>query len=110
MIHAEEQGGRLVVRIDHQRFDAAFVPSFRAEMDRLIAAGHERFVLDLAPVDFMDSSGLGALVAVLKQLGDPARLPVCGARGPVAKLIRLTRLDKVLRLHDDVAGALAVPG
>lgn len=110
MIHIEERGDDVVARIDHPRFDAAFVPSFRGEMDRLLAAGHERIVLDLAPVEFMDSSGLGALVSVLKQLGEPARLPVCGVRGPVAKLIRLTRLDKVLRLHDDVAHALSFRG
>ncbi|MEK0084127.1 STAS domain-containing protein [Benzoatithermus flavus] len=107
MIRSEERDGHLVVRIDHQRFDAAFVPTFRAEMERLLAAGHRHLVLDLAAVEFMDSSGLGALVAVLKRLGDPARLPVCGVRGPVAKLIRLTHLDKVLRLHDDVAHALS---
>jgi anti-sigma B factor antagonist len=110
MIHTEERGGHLVARIDRNRFDAAFVPTFRAEMDRLLEAGHDRLVLDLGGVDFMDSSGLGAVVAVLKKLGDPDRFVVCGARGVVAKLIKLTRLDKVLRLHDDVEQALGRAG
>ena len=58
-----------------------------------IEAGHTRLVLDLSGVDFVDSSGLGAIVACLKRLGPRGDLAIAGARGAVSRLFTLTRMD-----------------
>jgi anti-sigma B factor antagonist len=67
-------------------------------------------VVDLGAVEFVDSSGLGALVALLKQLSGRGELVICGARETVMSMFKLTRLDKVFQIvatQDDAVAALA---
>ena len=61
----------------------------------------------LSGVDFVDSSGLGAIVSCLKRLGPRGNLAIAGAKGAVSRLFTLTRMDKVFTLHDSVDAAVA---
>lgn len=67
---------------------------------------HPRVVVDLTSTEFVDSSGLGALVGGLKAArtagGD---LRLAGAGEQVTTVLRLTNLDRVLRSHADIAAA-----
>jgi anti-sigma B factor antagonist len=52
-------------------------PSFRAKIDEMAAGGHNRIVVDLGGCDFIDSSGIGALIGglrVLREAGGDMRL------------------------------------
>ena len=64
-------------------------------------------MLDLGKVDFIDSSGLGAIVAAMKQLGAQHRLELSDLNENVDKVFRLTRMDTVFRIHTSVGEALA---
>lgn len=69
----------------------------------LIDGGTSRIAVDLSATEFMDSSGLGALVAGLKttrQAGGDLRLAAPNEQ--VLTILRLTNLDKVLRPRDSV--------
>ena len=55
-------------------------------------------VLDMSDVTFIDSSGLGALIASLKIIGDDGELVLCGARDTVESMFKLTRMNKVFRM------------
>ncbi len=107
MLSDEPRGGVLVVRVDEKRVDASKAPMFKDEITKRIEAGHSRFVLDLGGVEFVDSSGLGAIVACLKRLGPRGDLAIAGAKGAVSRLFTLTRMDKVFPLHDTVDAAVA---
>lgn len=107
VIEARESDGVLVVRPLPKRLDASVAPGFKAEVAREIEAGHRHLVLDLGGVDFMDSTALGAVVSCVKAIGGRGDLAVSGARGPVLKLLKLTRLDRVLKLHDTPEEAAA---
>ena len=75
----------------------------------LIEAGVPRIVVDLAATEFMDSSGLGALIAGLKstrQAGGDLRLARPSEQ--VRTVLSLTNLDRVLRARDTVDGAFDV--
>ncbi len=106
MLSDEQRNDILVVRVDERRLDASKAPQFKDEITRRIEAGHSRFVLDLGGVDFVDSSGLGAIVACLKRLGPRGDLAIAGAKGAVSRLFTLTRMDKVFPLHDSVDAAV----
>jgi anti-sigma B factor antagonist len=72
----------------------------------LIEGGVARIVVDLAGTEFMDSSGLGALVAGLKsarQAGGDLRLARPTVQ--VTTILALTNLDKVLRPRESVEEA-----
>ncbi|CAM5673207.1 Anti-sigma factor antagonist OS=Streptomyces tendae OX=1932 GN=GUR47_23650 PE=3 SV=1 [Streptomyces tendae] len=61
--------GWTVVRADDE-IDIAFAPLVRAEVFRRLADGHRHFVLDLCDTPFIDSMGLGMIVAVTKRIRD----------------------------------------
>lgn len=107
MLNSETRDDVLVVRLGESRLDAARAPAFKNEMADLIGGGHDRVVLDLSQVQFMDSSGVGALVSVLKKLGPRGTLAVAGAQGVVRKLFTLTRMDRVFPMHEGVDEAVA---
>lgn len=79
-----------------------------ATLIRLISEGARKFVIDLAKVDYLDSTGVGRIAysfGKITQAGATAR--VCGARGLVMDLFRITRLDSVIRFFPDVESACA---
>ncbi len=78
-----------------RRLDASVAPAFKQAVVQLVEQGDRRLVVDLTGVDFLDSSGLGALVSILKALGAQGEMAVCGAKGSVLSLFKLTRMDKV---------------
>lgn len=98
-----------VVTIQSERIDAAMAIKFKDDMRAETAEGPDRVVLDLSAVDFVDSSGLGAIVAAMKQLGQGRRLDLAGLNPAVEKVFRLTRMDTVFRLYASLDDALA-PG
>ncbi|TQV65175.1 MAG: STAS domain-containing protein [Halothiobacillaceae bacterium] len=98
--------GISIVRIQEKRIDAARASDFRAMFQELIQAGHRRIALDLSKVEFMDSSGLGALVGGLKLMGDKGDLALFGVTGLVESLFRLTRMDKIFPILGNEADTL----
>ncbi|MEM9708279.1 MAG: STAS domain-containing protein [Pseudomonadota bacterium] len=102
---SSERGGDLVVRVDEGRIDAAIAVKFKDEMRALIRGPHPRTVLDMSSVDFLDSSGLGAVVAVLKEAGSDKGLVLAGLTTNVEKVFRLTRMDTVFTIFPDVEHA-----
>jgi anti-sigma B factor antagonist len=93
--------------VGETRLDAARAPALRAELLRQIDAGHSQIVLDLSATEFLDSSGLGALVSAVKRLGSRGTLAVAGSQGAVTRLFSLTRMDRVFALHPSTEAAVA---
>jgi anti-sigma B factor antagonist len=88
----------LVVKPLEKRMDAFVAPDFRGHMGAFINEGQQLIVLDLSEVDFVDSSGLGAIVASLKMLGGKGDLVIAGASDKVMSLFKLTRMDRVFQI------------
>ena len=95
LIDVTHERGVAIVAPSGKRLDASVAPAFKQAVVAVIEAGDQRLVLDLAGVEFLDSSGLGAMVSILKAMGGRGALAVCNARGAVLSLFRLTRMDKV---------------
>lgn len=96
---AETRGEVLIVRAEDARIDAAVAIQFKDRMRELIVSDAPRVILDLSQVDFLDSSGLGAVVAVRKLLAPDRTLELSGLRPTVEKVFRLTRMDTVFVIH-----------
>nr|WP_230968362.1 STAS domain-containing protein [Nostoc sp. WHI] len=86
--------------------DAFSEPTFRKVLDSKIDEGPKHIILDLSQIDFVDSSGLGALVQVAKkaQTADGTLQIVTNAR--VTQTVKLVRLEKFLSLQKSVEDAL----
>jgi anti-sigma B factor antagonist len=88
------------------RLNMVAAPAFKALLEETVASGQTRIVVDLGQVSFIDSSGLGALISGLKatrQAGGDLRLAVVPEQ--VLTVLRLTNLDRVLRVHHTVMDA-----
>ena len=102
----ETQDDLLIVRAMEDRIDAAGAIQFKEQMRMICQNPQPRVMLDLSRVAFLDSSGLGAVVAVMKLLGPARRLELAALTPTVAKVFRLTRMDTVFTIHDSVPGAI----
>lgn len=89
----------LVVRVDENRIDAAVAIEFKEAVRRAAQGDEGPVILDLSKVDFLDSSGLGAVVAVMKLLAPERALELAGLTPAVARVFRLTRMDSVFTIH-----------
>jgi anti-sigma B factor antagonist len=100
-----DAGGATVVRVDDTRIDAAVAIQFKDAMRELTGSAQGRVVLDLGAVSFIDSSGLGAIVAVMKFLGPGRRLELAALTPNVERVFRLTRMNEVFRILPSSPGA-----
>jgi anti-sigma B factor antagonist len=100
------KSGILIVRPLEKRIDAATATQFKQKMSEWIDAGNRRIVLNLSEVDFIDSSGLGAIISGLKKLGDDGNLVICVIKETVMSLFRLTRMDRVFDLFESEEDAV----
>ena len=101
-----ERGGARIITVKADRIDAAVAIQFKENMRTETEGGPERVILNLSEVSFIDSSGLGAIVAAMKQLGAERRLDLAGLTPMVEKVFRLTRMDTVFTLFPSLEDAM----
>ena len=88
------------------RLNMVAAPRLRTAVDESVAAQRPRIVVDLSGVSFIDSSGLGALVAGLKKARQASGdLRITGLTPQVETVLKLTNLDRVLRAHASIDAA-----
>ena len=88
------------------RLNVIAAPELRAAVNGALEAGHRWLVLDLAQTDFMDSSGLGALVSCLKSAREAdGDLRIANAGEQILMVLNLTSLDRILPSYPNVQEA-----
>ena len=100
----------LLVTVSEDRIDAACAIQFKERMRDVTQTPSARVLLDLSNVAFLDSSGLGAVVAVMKLLGSDRKRELSGLTPTVAKVFRLTRMDTVFIIHPSLPDGLRKAG
>lgn len=94
---------------DQSRLDAYVADEFKKQLVESIQDGTTHLILDLSGVEFMDSSGLGAIVYCLQRIGEQGRIAIAGAQEAVALMLRLTHIDRVFTLLDRPESVLQEP-
>ena len=75
------------------------VAVFREEIKKLIEEGKKNFIFDFSKCNFIDSTGLGALVSIYKKCAEKGGgIKLKSLRPEVEKLFKLTRLDRVFEI------------
>lgn len=103
---SEDFGDTRVITVEDDRIDAVVAIQFKDQMRDMTTEGPTRILLDLSKVMFLDSSGLGAVVAAMKQVGAGRKLELAGLSPKVKKVFTLTRMDTVFTIHLDVNSAM----
>ena len=111
LLDTQDQGSLTIVHLTPGRLDAEVALDFRREMVELFNRGRSQILLDLSDIDFLDSSGLGSIVSVLKIMRSDGELHLCGVKETVMSTFRLTRMDRVFKMHASVQdGVTAMSG
>lgn len=97
----------LCIKVEERRIDAASAVQFKETMRSLVSEENGRVLLDLSQVTFIDSSGLGALVAVMKNMPGQAKIELAGIQPIVQKVLALTKMDQVFVIHETCEAALS---
>lgn len=100
-------GNMTVVKLLDTRLGADRAVGFKEAMGRFVKGGARSIVLDLSMVEFIDSTGLGAILSVLKSMGKGGEIVICGTMDSVTSMFKLTRMDRVFNMHATVDDAVA---
>lgn len=80
---------------------------FKEQIASLTPQPHDLWVIDLAQVDIVDSSGLVALVTGLSAIRQSGcRLLLCNVQPPVRIVFELSQLDKVFEIFESYDAAM----
>ncbi len=89
------------------RLDVAGAPALKAAIGDAVKAGPPRLVIDLEGVSFVDSTGLGSVIAALKLVrGSKGDLRIAAPNQQVRVVLELTTLDRVFAYYPTVEDAL----
>ena len=106
-ITVDEHGARCAGLRVEGRLDFISARDLRAAVDRAVAGGFPKIVVDLSAVTFVDSSGLGALIGGLKSARQAGgELRIAAPAEQVLMVLELTKLVRVLRPYDTFDQAL----
>lgn len=106
MISSRDEGQTCVFKVDSVKFDSAVGAVLRNAIASRLETNRQ-FVLDMAEVKLVDSGGLGALVAVLKNAKkNEAKFALVNLQKSVKLMLELSRMDRQFDIHPDLQTAI----
>jgi len=107
-VRTRHQDGVPVISVTGE-IDVYTAPTLRERLNELVADGEYHLVVDMAGVDFLDSTGLGVLVGGLKRArSHEGTLQLVCDQEKILKVFRITGLTKVFPIHASLGDALAL--
>lgn len=103
-----EKSGVQVLSMDGSITLGAGDITLRDLVKELVGKGHKKIVLDLGGVNFMDSTGLGEMVAAFSHArGQQATVKLCSLTKKIDDLMQITQLASVFETYDSLDEAVA---
>ena len=98
----EHEVQRIIVNVSGD-VDLASADQLKETLDEVLIGSPQHVIIDMTPVAFMDSTGLGVLVRALKRAREAGtRLDLVISHERVLKVLAITQLDTVLSIHPSV--------
>ena len=95
LFSASQDDRGLLLTLTTDRCDLSVAEELKHGMRRAVGSGNQPVTVDMVNVEFIDSSGLGALVSLRKHLGQSRDMRLRNTKPFVEKVMKLTKLDKV---------------
>lgn len=110
-IQTKHENGVLFVKPLDKSIEGSNSREFKGQVVDLFNEGNKNIVLNLSQVEFMDSSGLGCLISILKlMVKAEGQISICEPQEQVIRLFNLTRLNNVFRIFSKEDEALNTLG
>ena len=89
----------IIVGLPMENLDAGNVKAFRDEIQTVVNQ-HDTLLIDMSPLNFVDSSGLGALLSCLRAMNSKnGQLRLFGMTKPVKALFELVRMHRIFAIY-----------
>ncbi|MEP6901115.1 MAG: STAS domain-containing protein [Actinomycetota bacterium] len=99
-LNQEKFNDVIVVTVTGDVLDASVIGDFKSEMTPIITSEY-RVVFDMSNIQFVDSSGVGAILSCLRTLNaEGGDLKICSLTKPVRALFELVRMHKIFDIFD----------
>jgi len=96
-----------IFRLQEKRLDASLAPELKSQVLMLVAEGKKYLIFDLAQVDAIDSSGIGALLIAHRHTAEHEGFAAfIGIHGNVKDLLQMMQLHKQLYIFSSVQEVL----
>jgi anti-sigma B factor antagonist len=103
----EKQNNVMVVTLSGDVLDASVTSDFKREMTPVLQTEY-RVVFDMSNIQFVDSSGVGAILSCLRTLNaEGGDLKICALTKPVRALFELVRMHKIFDIFGSREEAIA---
>jgi anti-sigma B factor antagonist len=100
------EGSATVVAAEGE-VDLSTIPQLSEQLESLINDGQVDLIIDMAGVNFIDSTGLGVLVGARKKaLAKDGSVQLARLQPKVLKIFRITQLTEIFPVYESVADAL----
>jgi len=98
------EGKTKIIEVDTVRIDASNSGEFKEKMSELTKS--QDAIIDFKHLEFIDSSGLSALVYLHKQsINDKTELRLANLSPKILDIIRTTGLTQILQIYPDIESA-----
>lgn len=103
--HRQEKG--VLILSLHGHLDASCVPSFKKDCGFFSNKENQKVVVDCSDLAFVDSTGLGALLSLLRKLeAKEGRLVFSHLSSEVSSIFEITRLHKLFEVFPNTPAAI----
>jgi anti-sigma B factor antagonist len=107
-VTARERDGVHIIDVSGKLMGGADSDPLRAELRRVAEAGSKRVLVNLEGVPWMNSSGLGVLLAAFIQLRKSGgEMRFINAQERVRGILTTTKLERMIETYDNEESALA---
>lgn len=96
----------VVLKSLKKRLEADIAEQLKKEIEEPVHNGSRLLIIDISDVDFIDSSGLGAIISGFKLLGDEGKIVISGAKEGVKGIFQITRMDKLFWMFENLNDAV----
>ncbi|NMC41921.1 MAG: STAS domain-containing protein [Bacteroidales bacterium] len=103
MINTEKRGRIEIVSLTESKLNALTAETFREEVTLLFSENNSRVIINLTGVDYIDSTGFGALLSLLRVAkNNYGMLKLCSPEEPVKKIFSTLHLDSIFEIYSNL--------
>lgn len=105
LIEKVSTGTTTTVTLQATRLTTDISAEFSSTVIEYVAENPDEIIIDMANCEFIDSSGLGAIMSIKKHTKDACALKLCNVGPSVMDVLKLTHMNRIL----DVTEAERLP-
>jgi len=104
MLKSETRNGVEILSFENvSKLNILVAQSLKEEIAQYLNSPGKKIVLNLEGVEYVDSSGFGALLSILRNAkNNDSTFKICNISEDVMELVKLLQLHNVFEIHDSV--------